>query len=177
MLREVLEERCGRRLGLADVVVEISRIPYGRPGVLSPGGVLGEWRGTCSTKHMLLADVIAEGWPELDPRLWHRPYRVTPKLAARHWGQDVAAVIPPAGLVDVHTYATSVVHGRITRLDVTFPVSAWDGRSDIPLACGEGRDYAAGGDPLASKAELVSRFCDPRIRERFIAALTAAAAQ
>lgn len=43
--------------GVVELVIEISRIPYGRPTVRSARGVLDEGRGTCSTKHLLLAEV------------------------------------------------------------------------------------------------------------------------
>ena len=159
---------------LVDVVLEISRIPYGRPTDRSARGVLAEGRGTCSTKHLLLAEIVDDRWPELEPTLWHRVYRVTPELAEQRWGMQVAHVVPADGLVDVHTYAVVTIDGRATHVDVTFPLTAWDGFSDIPLACGDGDDYPAGSDPLASKAVLVKEHCDPAVREPFIAALSAA---
>ena len=73
--------------------------------------------------------------------------------------------------MDVHTYATVTVGGERVRIDVTFPGELWDGRSDMALACGEGDDYEAGADPWTLKADLVERFCDPAVREPFIAAL------
>ena len=159
---------------LVDVVLEISRIPYGRPSDRSARGVVAEGRGTCSTKHLLLAEMVDERWPELEPTLWHRVYRVTPELAEQRWGTHVAHAVPADGLVDVHTYAVVTIDGRATQVDVTFPLTAWDGVSDIPLACGDGDDYPAGSDPLASKAVLVKEHCDPAVRELFIAALSAA---
>ena len=159
---------------LVDVVLEISRIPYGRPQDRSARGVIAEGRGTCSTKHLLLAQVVEERWPELLPTLWHRVYRVTPELAEPRWGRRVARAVPRHGLVDVHTFAIVTIDGRATRVDVTFPLTAWDGVTDIPLACGDGEDHPAGPDPLASKALLVEERCDPAVREPFIAALSAA---
>jgi hypothetical protein len=159
---------------LVDVVLEISRIPYGRPSDRSARGVSAEGCGTCSTKHMLFAEIVEERWPELQPMLWHRVYLVTPELAEQRWGMHVAGAVPPDGLVDVHTYAVVTIDGRATQVDVTFPLTAWDGVSDIPLACGDGADYPAGSDPLASKAVLVKEHCDPAVREPFIAALSAA---
>ncbi len=159
---------------LVDVVLEISRIPYGRPRDRSARGVIAEGRGTCSTKHLLLAQIVAERWPELHPTLWHRVYRVTPALAEERWGREVARAVPRGGLVDVHTFAVVTIDGRATRVDVTFPLAAWDGVADIPLACGDGEDHPAGADALASKARLVEEHCDPAVREPFIAALSTA---
>ncbi len=173
-LKARLDERCGRELDLAGAVLAVSRIPYGRPSVLTPAGVLAEWRGTCSTKHLLVATIIREAWPEIAPRLWHRPYVVTPELAEARWGLAVAAAVPHAGLVDVHTYATLELDGRRVTLDVTFPLAQWNGDTDIPLACGDGEDHPAGDDPMATKADLVRRYCNPAVREPFITALAAA---
>src|SRR5262249_55067461 len=153
-------------------VLGVSQIPYGRPGRPDPWGVLDEWRGTCSTKHLLLAALLDEREPENRPRLFHRVYLVSRELASTRWGPNVAAAIPPFGLVDVHTYVRLRLR-RDTLVDVTFPVTTWDGTSDLPLACGPGDDFPAGHDPLATKADLVRRFCDPSLREPFIAVLTA----
>jgi hypothetical protein len=173
-LTALLEERCERvGMDLVTTALTISRIPYGRPGRLTARGVLDEWIGTCSTKHMLFAAVVSESWPELRPRLWHRPYLVTRELATSRWGGQVAGAVPATGLVDVHTFATlELDHGPVS-VDVTFPLPAWDGESAIPLACGPGLDHPAGDDVLASKAQLVARHCDPAVREPFIAALAA----
>ena len=159
---------------LVDVVLDVSRIPYGRNHDRSARGVIAEGRGTCSTKHLLLAQIVDEQWPDLRPTLWHRVYRVTPELAEARWGPPVARVVPAAGLVDVHTFAVVTVDGRPTQIDVTFPLEEWDGVADIPLACGDGDDYPGGSDPLAAKALLVEAHCDPAVREPFIAALSTA---
>lgn len=170
-LKARLDARAGRELDLVATVLAISGVPYGRPSVLTSEAVLDEWRGTCSTKHLLLADIAREAWPSTAPRLWHRPYRVTRDLAAGHWGPGVAATVPEAGLVDVHTYATLALDGRRVDVDVTFPLAGWDGRSDITLACAAGDDHPGGTDPIATKADLVRRHCDPAVREPFIATL------
>jgi hypothetical protein len=157
---------------LVAMVLAISRIPYGRPTSPSPEAVLREWRGTCSTKHLLLAEIMRESWPELDVQLRHRVYFVTKAFASERWGPRLAEMIPEGGLVDVHTYAT-VRHGgvRLT-LDVTFPLDDWDGATPIPLACADGVDHPVASDPLAEKARLVATYCNPEVREPFIAALS-----
>jgi len=65
------------------------------------------------------------------------------------------------------------LHGRDVALDVTFPSSAWDGTSDMPIAAGDGEDVPAGANPSATKVMLVARHCEPAVREPFIAALGA----
>jgi hypothetical protein len=112
-LKVILEERYhGDELDFAGVAIAISRIPYGRPEDLTPEGVLHDWRGTCSTKHMLFAAIVEGTWPWRRPLLWHRPYIVTQASARDRWGNNVAGVVPPSGLVDVHTFATAEVNDR-----------------------------------------------------------------
>lgn len=133
--------------------------------------MLAEGRGTCSTKHALLLELLRDA-PELDARLVHRVYRVDRAGARELFGERAAAFVPTEGLVDVHTYLTVVVDGRRTIVDVTFPSSeTWDGTSDMPLACRPGNDVPATDDPWSQKAALVAAHCDPAVREPFIAAL------
>ncbi len=92
------------------------------------------------------------------------------------FGDEAAAAVPDEGLTDVHRYLLLTLRGRTVRVDATFPGDApWDGRSDMPLACGDGGDFPAGEDPDADKRALEARFCDPAVREPFIATLAAPA--
>lgn len=160
----------GEDASLWELVNAVKEIPFGRSSDRTPDGVVTEWRGTCSTKNALLLELLADR-PEFDMQLIHRVYRVDRDSATRLFGADAARFVPPEGLVDVHTYATVLVEGARVRIDVTFPGEIWDGRSDMRLACGEGDDYDAGADPWSLKASLVEQFCDPAVREPFIAAL------
>lgn len=157
------------------LVVAISAIPYGRPSVPSGDGavaaVVDEWRGTCSSKHLLLRATVPLVEPGWRVDLIHRVYRVDPAEARRRWSDQVAQHVPAGGLVDVHTYGILQPGGVV--VDVTLPVEAWDGRTPLRLACTEGEDVPAGDDPGATKAALVDRHCDPAVREGFIAALAA----
>lgn len=163
---------------LREVVNAVQAIPYGRPVSRTMQGVLSEWTGTCSTKHVLLHRLICEQWPGTKPRLVHRVYHVTRAAALKRYGGDVASAVPDGGLTDVHRYLVIVLAGQDVTIDITFPGDRpWDGRRPMSLACGDGRDYPAGEDPDAGKAALEASYCDPRAREPFIAALTAASAQ
>jgi hypothetical protein len=157
------------------LVVAVSRIPYGRPSVPTGAGaadaVVDEWRGTCSSKHLLLQTAVPLVAPGRTIELVHRVYRVDTATARERWNDQVARHVPAGGLVDVHTYGILQPGGLV--VDVTLPVDAWDGRSPLPLACTEGEDVPAGDDPHATKAALVERHCDHVVRERFIAALAA----
>jgi hypothetical protein len=157
---------------LIDVVEAIRAMPYRRPTNPTPRGVVAEWAGTCSTKHALLLQLVTERFPHSTCRLVHRVYRVTPELARTSFGPAAATAVPPEGLLDVHTYATIARDGHSAVVDVTFAGEPrWDGRSDMPLACGAGTDHDAGADPVSTKAALVHSYCDPAVREPFIAAL------
>ena len=169
---EAFRAQAGGEVDLVGTVLAVSRIPYGRPAELSARGVIAAWRGTCSTKHILLAALFEETWPEVPVSLWHRVYKVSATWAAAHWGSEVASTVPAAGLVDIHTYARADLGSGALVIDVTFPIDRWDGTSETVLACGPGTDHLAGPEPLKKKAALVARHCDPEVREPFIAALT-----
>jgi hypothetical protein len=159
------------------VIDAVHAMPYGRPAVRTPRGAVAEWRGTCSTKHALLAELVAHQWPQLRPRLVHRVYLVDRRAAAARFGAGVAAAVPAGGLTDVHRYLLISVAGADVVIDVTFPGDPrWDGAGSMALACGDGVDYPAGAGADREKADLEARFCDPVLREPFIAALARSAA-
>jgi hypothetical protein len=166
---------CGEHCTLVELVEAVRALPYGRPCDRSVEGMLRERRGTCSTKHLFLAQALATRFPDTKPRIIHRVYTLDRDSAARLFGSAVAAAVPPQGLTDVHRYLTAAIEGRRITLDVTFAGPAWDGRSSLPLACGPGSDYPAGPDPDADKRSLERRHCDPTEREPFIAALSSIA--
>jgi hypothetical protein len=160
------------RASPVELVEAVRALPYGRPSDRTVDAMLRERRGTCSTKHLYLATVLAERFPETDPIIIHRVYLLDRVLAREMFGAAVAEAVPPGGLIDVHRYLMVITDGQRVTVDVTFPGPAWDGRSPLPLACGEGRDYQAGENPDAEKGALERQHCDPHVREPFIAALT-----
>jgi hypothetical protein len=157
---------------LVEIVQAVQALPYGRPSDRSVAGMLAEGRGTCSTKHRYLHDLLAARFPESAPEIVHRVHRVDRTRAGEQFGEAAAAVVPMEGLVDVHRYLTVLLGGRRLVIDATFPGRPWDGRSSMPLACGPGVDYPSRIDPDAEKAALEKVHCDPAVREPFIAALT-----
>ena len=160
---------------LIDLVEAVRALPYGRPSDRSVDGLLRERRGTCSTKHLFLARALRERFPDTQPKIVHRVYRAERAQIRERYGDEVAAVVPDDGLVDVHRYLLIRVGGRQITLDVTFPGGEpWDGRSSLPLACGLGEDVAAGDNPDWDKRALEARYCTAAVREPFIAALTTA---
>ena len=155
-----------------DVVEALRAVPYGRPEPRTEDGLVEQWRGTCSTKHALLARCLQELVPTSEPRLVHRVYNLTREAAEPAFGAAAATAVPPEGVTDVHTYVVATLGGRDVVLDATFPGPEWDGVSDMPLAAADGADFPAGADPAATKAALVEAHCDPAVREPFIAALS-----
>jgi hypothetical protein len=162
------------RTSLVELVEAMRELPYGRPSDRTVEGMLRERRGTCSTKHLFLARTLAERFPETEPLIVHRVYRLDRTTAEERYGEEIALAVPKdSGLVDVHRYLTIRLGGQRIAIDATFPGPRWDGRSSLPLACGPGDDHPAGEDPDADKQLLEREHCDPAIREPFIAALTA----
>jgi hypothetical protein len=134
--------------------------------------MLRQRRGTCSTKHLFLAEELQRRFPEAAPQIVHRVYRLDAERARELFGPEVAALVPRQGIVDVHRYLTATIAGGRIIVDVTFPGDPWDGCSSLPLACGPGKDFLAGLDPDAEKKALELEHCDSSIREPFIAALS-----
>jgi hypothetical protein len=156
------------------LIERVRALPYGRPSERTTRAMLAESRGTCSLKHLYLAETLAERHPELRPRLVHRVYRLMPAEAEETFGPTAAAAVPEEGLYDVHRYMTIELGGRHVPIDATFPGPPWDGRSSMPLACGAGEDEVCEGDPDERKRALERQYCDPVVREPFIAALATA---
>jgi hypothetical protein len=163
----------GTRASLIALVEAVRKIPYGRPSDRSVEGMLREQRGTCSTKHLYLAQQLAQQFPLARPQIMHRVYRLDRDCAEQLFGTRVAETIPPAGLVDVHRYLRITLDGRTVIIDATFPGEPWDGQSSMPLTCGAGTDIPCVGEADREKRDLEARHCDPAIREPFIAILTA----
>lgn len=158
---------------LVELVEAVRALPYGRPSDRTVVGMIRERRGTCSTKHLFLAQELARRLIDSAPQIVHRVYTLSRPDAERLFGTGAAAAVPSEGLTDVHRYLTAQIHGTRITLDATFPGPRWDGRSSLPLACGPGQDHPAGDDPDSEKRALEQQHCDPAAREPFIAALTA----
>jgi orotate phosphoribosyltransferase len=158
---------------LLEIVEAVRALPYGRPSDRTVEGMLRERRGTCSTKHLFLAARLREAFPDSNPEIVHRVYRLDREDAARRFNAAVADAVPAEGLIDVHRYLTIAVDGQRVTLDATFPGKPWDGRSCMRLACGQGDDFPAGEDPDRDKRALQEQYCERVVRELFIAALAA----
>ena len=61
---------------LVELIEAVRALPYGRPSDRTVEGMLRERRGTCSTKHLFLAQRSAERFPETEPLIVHRVYQL-----------------------------------------------------------------------------------------------------
>ena len=174
MTTDELYARFVSRAGLAsshsvrELAEAIRRIPHGRPRARTAEAVVEDWRGTCSTKHLLLRALR----PDLDVRFVNRVFTLTPERARALLGDEVARVVPPEGMPDVHTYATIALDGRRVRVDLTFAGEPWDGWSDMPIPWGDGVDHEGGSDPIASKDRLVAELGAEDAKQRLVEALS-----
>jgi hypothetical protein len=157
---------------LLEVVEAVRGLDYGRPSDRSVEGMLREHRGTCSLKHLFLAEALGQRFPQTKPQIMHRVYCLDRARASELFGKRVAGAIPDEGLVDVHRYLTAEIKRKRIVIDATFPGPPWDGKTSLPLACGPGEDFLAGREPDAEKRQLEAEYCAPAIREQFIEALT-----
>jgi adenylate cyclase class IV len=88
-------------LSIVELVERVRAIPYGRPSKRTVQGMLREQRGTCSTKHLYLAQQLMQRFPTAEPEIIHRVYRLDRDRARTLFGEKVAQTIPPDGLIDV----------------------------------------------------------------------------
>jgi ubiquinone/menaquinone biosynthesis C-methylase UbiE len=158
---------------LRELVEAMRAIPHGAPSAPTAECMLREARGTAAGKHLFLAQLLAHRFPELQPTIVHRVYRLARQDAERWFGAEVAQAIPPEGMVDVHRYLTITLEGRPVTLDVTIAGAPWDGQTSLPLICAEGEDHPAGPDPDADLRQLEAEHCEEKARAPFLAALTA----
>jgi len=161
---------------LAELVEAVRALPFGRPREDTVEGMLSDGRGTSAAKHLFLAQVLRQRFPDTEPVLVHRVYRLDRAMALDRFGAAIAASVPADGLTDVHRYLTIALAGRRIALDATLHGPPWDGRSPLEPACGPGQDFPAGADPDAELRALERRHCEPASRGAFLAAVAAAGA-
>ncbi len=158
---------------LVELVEAVRALPRGLPSEPTVESMLLEARGTSATKNLFLGQILAQRFPETEPALVHRVYRLDRTRALELYGPTVAATVPADGLLDVHRYLAVTLDDRRISLDATLPGSPWDGRAELEPACGPGSDFAAGADPDGAMRALERGHCDAAARAPFLAALAA----
>jgi hypothetical protein len=171
-LQALFRPDCSR----VELVEAMRALPYGQPEPPTPEGMLREARGTSQLKHLFLAQVLAQRFPEMSPRIVHRVYRLERERARELFGVGVAAAVPPGGVVDVHRYLRVVIEQRPIELDVSLGGAPWDGHEALAPVCGDGEDFETERDEDADAdlRRLEAERCDAAERAPLLAALALA---
>ena len=146
----------------------IRDMPYRRASSRRPAAIIEEWRGTCSGKHYLLAEVLAGlGLP---CQVMMATHLFKPENT-QHFPLDLRMMAADGPIPDVHTYLLAESPGGRWVVDATWPRSAadlgmpvnhhWRPGRDMLLACQpiEAFPVPAGRDPQEFKEELIAEFC------------------
>jgi hypothetical protein len=152
--------------GIPEVFALVRDMPYARASTHDPAGIAREWRGTCSTKHELLAALLAERGlastviactQQITP-----PPDAPPELLALGGGQPV---------VDVHNYL--IVHAPQGNMvvDATWPLAAAGAGLPVNPEWRWGENQRVACTPLESwpvpAGESVAAFKARVLRERY----------
>ena len=153
----------------------IRDMPYRRASSRRPAAIIEEWRGTCSGKHYLLAEVLAG--LGLNSQVMMVTHRFTPENT-RHFPSELRLMTAAAPIPDVHTYLLADSPGGRWVVDATWPRRAenlgmpvnhhWTPGRDMLLACQPIDAYPvpAGRDPQEFKEALIREFCGGQSEQR-----------
>ena len=154
-------------------------MPYRRASSRKPEAIVEEWRGTCSGKHYLLADIFRE--LGLESRVIMCTHRFTAENTG-HFPPELQELVAAAPVPDVHTYLRVKTAQGWMVVDATWPSSAgplgmtvnWEfapGR-DMTIACDpiETLPVPEGQDPQEFKEQVIREFCGESsgVRDEFI---------
>ena len=187
ILLPLLEKESRRRGLLADgdslsaerAFALVRDMPYRRASSRRPEAIVEEWRGTCSGKHYLLADLFRE--LGLESRVIMCTHRFTAENTG-HFPAELRGLAAVSPVPDVHTYLRVNTAEGWTVVDATWPSSAG------PLGMKVNRDFAPGKDmtiawdpietlpvpegqdPQEFKEQLIRDFCgdSSSVRDEFI---------
>ena len=169
----------GESLSAERAFALVRDMPYRRASSRRPEAIVEEWRGTCSGKHYLLADIFRE--LRLESQVIMCTHRFTPKNT-RHFPAELRGLVAQAPVPDVHTYLRVKTEQGWTVVDATWPSSAGPlgmtvnrefkpGR-DMTLACDpiETLPVPEGMDPQEFKEQVIREFCGTSsgVRDEFI---------
>lgn len=154
-------------------------MPYQRASSRRSEDIIREWRGTCSGKHYLLAEVLQE--LGLETQVIMCTHRFTPNNT-QHFPLELRQLVATNSVPDVHTYLKVKTTEGWTVVDATWPRSAetlgmmvnhsfTPGR-DMKLACEpiDTFEVPAGRNAQEFKEQLIQQFCGPQseLRDAFI---------
>ncbi|RJQ10340.1 MAG: hypothetical protein C4558_04885 [Dehalococcoidia bacterium] len=172
---------------IPEAVRIVRDLPYARASDRRPETVIEEWRGTCSGKHYLLAQVLEELGASVI--VIHATHHFTPENSP--WlPPDLLAEAAREPVPDVHTFLRvqlDAFRGEWFTVDVTWPLGA----KALGMPVNEGFDHKADhriaadveeivhvdeeDDPQAVKEALIQAFVDDQAarRDAFIERLSA----
>ena len=96
-------------------------MPYRRASSRRPEAIVQEWRGTCSGKHYLLADIFRE--MGLESRVIMCTHRFTAENTG-HFPAELRELVAGGPVPDVHTYLRVKTADGWMIVDATWPTSA-----------------------------------------------------
>lgn len=124
-------------LNVAEAVRIVRDLPYARASDRRPETVIEEWRGTCSGKHYLLAQVLEELGAAV--MVIHATHHFTPENSP--WlPRDLLEEVRRAPVPDVHTFLRvqlDAFNDEWFTVDVTWPLGA----KALGLPVNEGFDH------------------------------------
>ena len=154
-------------------------MPYRRASSRKPEAIIEEWRGTCSGKHYLLADIFRE--MGLESKVIMCTHRFTPENTG-HFPPELRELVAASPVPDVHTYLRVNMAQGWTVVDATWPSSAgplgmtvnreFTAGRDMTIACDpiETLPVPEGQDPQEFKEQVIQEFCGESsgVRDEFI---------
>ncbi len=96
-------------------------MPYQRSSAAEPATVIEEWRGTCSSKHLLLATILRE--LGRDSMLMHALHEFTPRNS-RWLPSHLLAEVAREPVPDVHNFLVVEDDAGWFAVDATWPLAA-----------------------------------------------------
>ena len=182
MEREAQRRRLLRNQGVLTPERAFSLVrdmPYRRASTRRPESIIEEWRGTCSGKHYLLAEIFRELGMESTVMMCTHKFT---RHGTRHFPAELREMVSVSPIPDVHTFLrVNTDQGRMV-VDATWPSSAevlgmtvnreFNPGIDMAIACDPIDSFPVpeGQDPQQFKEELIERFCGThsQLRDDFI---------
>ena len=158
----------GESLSAERAFALVRDMPYRRASSRKPEAIIEEWRGTCSGKHYLLADIFRE--LGLESQVIMCTHRFTAENTG-HFPPELRELVAASPVPDVHTYLRVKTPEGWMVVDATWPSSAAPlgmpvnrefrpGR-DMTIACEpiETLPVPDGQEPQEFKEQMIAEFC------------------
>ena len=169
----------GESLSAERAFALVRDMPYRRASSRKPEAIIGEWRGTCSGKHYLLADVFRE--LGLETQVIMCTHRFTPGNTL-HFPPELRQLVAEGPVPDVHTYLRVNAPQGWMVVDATWPTSAGPLGMKVNRELTPGKDMTIACDPIETlpvpegqdqqefKERVIREFCgeSSHTRDEFI---------